>query len=202
MHFKQGENEEVAAFASRLDNHVRMAKLRGTELLPDEDAVERQLRMLFWEGIKDSIKDKSRHRKDSCKSFSALITAARYGEKEACSAQSPKRVARSNQVTQDPDSKPLWIAEICSAMAREVREALKEHVGDERPKDTQLMDERRPQRRSDRGGQGGNTPVCYRCGQPGHIMVGCRNEPVEGSRKQTAAGNGRQPLPWGNQRLG
>lgn len=41
----------------RLDNHVRMAKLRGTELLPDEDAVERQLRMLFWEGIKDSIKD-------------------------------------------------------------------------------------------------------------------------------------------------
>ena len=45
--FQQRENEEVAAFASRLDNHVRMAKSRGTELLPDEDAVERQLRMLF-----------------------------------------------------------------------------------------------------------------------------------------------------------
>ena len=53
----------------------------------------------------------------------------------------------------------------------------------------------------DRGGQDGNTPVCYRCGQPGYIMVGCRNEPAEGSRKQMAAGNGRQPLPWGNQRL-
>lgn len=28
--FKQAENEEVAAFALRLDNHVRMAKLRDT----------------------------------------------------------------------------------------------------------------------------------------------------------------------------
>ena len=35
----------------------------------------------------------------------------------------------------------------------------------------------------------------------GTSLVGCRNEPAEGSRKQMAAGNGRQPLPWGNQRL-
>ena len=46
--FRQRENEEIAAFASRLDNHVRMARSRGTELLPDDDAVQRQLSMLFW----------------------------------------------------------------------------------------------------------------------------------------------------------
>lgn len=59
---KQGENEEVAAFASRLDNRVRWAKRRETYLLPDDEAVERQLRMLFWGGLKESIKDKARHK--------------------------------------------------------------------------------------------------------------------------------------------
>ena len=49
---KQGENEEVATFASRLDNCVRWAKRRGTDLLPDDETVERQPRMLFWGGIK------------------------------------------------------------------------------------------------------------------------------------------------------
>ncbi|XP_048578376.1 uncharacterized protein LOC125560615 [Nematostella vectensis] len=68
--FKQKEGEEVACFASRLDNHVRLAYVRNTELLPDESAVERQLRMLLWSGLHPEIKDKARHRKDACKSFS------------------------------------------------------------------------------------------------------------------------------------
>ena len=38
---------------SRLDNHVRMARSRGTELLPDDDAVQQQLSMLFWQGIRE-----------------------------------------------------------------------------------------------------------------------------------------------------
>ena len=65
--FWQRENEEVTAFALWLDNHVRIAKSRGTELLPDEDAVERQLCKLFWQGISELIKDKARHKKDQCK---------------------------------------------------------------------------------------------------------------------------------------
>ena len=69
--WKQGAQEEVAVFASRLDNQVRKAKVRGTALLPDEG----------WEGLKGPIKDKARHRKDQCQSFAELITAARYGKK-------------------------------------------------------------------------------------------------------------------------
>ena len=71
--FKQRETEEVAAFASRLDNRIRWAQRRGTELLPDDDAVERQLRMLFWGGIKEPIKDKARHKMQKCKTFAELI---------------------------------------------------------------------------------------------------------------------------------
>lgn len=37
--FYQRKNEEVATFVLHLDNHVRMARSRGTELLPDDDAV-------------------------------------------------------------------------------------------------------------------------------------------------------------------
>ena len=72
---KQEENEEVAAFASRLDSRVRWAKRRGPEILPDDEAVERQLRMLSWGEIKSSIKDKTRYKKDSCKTFAELINS-------------------------------------------------------------------------------------------------------------------------------
>ena len=103
---KQGENEEVAAFASRLDSRLRWAKRRGTEILPDDESVERQLRMLFWGGIKESIKDKARHKKDICKTFAELITAARYVEKELGSNQSTRKFARANQaIYQEPGQK-------------------------------------------------------------------------------------------------
>lgn len=48
--WKRALHEEVAAFASRLDNQVRKAKVRGTDLLPDESAVDKHLRVLFWDG--------------------------------------------------------------------------------------------------------------------------------------------------------
>ena len=91
---KQRETEEVAAFGWRLDNR-RISQRRGTELLPDDDAVERQLRMLFWGGIKEPIKDKARHKKENCKTFAELITAARYGEKELGSILNPQRELRA-----------------------------------------------------------------------------------------------------------
>ena len=50
--FRQQESEEVSAFASRLDNQIRQAKNHGAELLPDEEAVDRHLRLLFWQGLK------------------------------------------------------------------------------------------------------------------------------------------------------
>lgn len=103
---KQKDNEEVAEYASRLDNQVRKAKTHGTELLPDEQAVDKQLRLLFWEGLKEPVKDKARHKKDSCKTFADLISAARYGEKELSSAQASKRLARVNQVTKSTEDQP------------------------------------------------------------------------------------------------
>ena len=42
---KQEEFEEVSAFASRLDNQLRKAKEKGTELLPDDAALDRHLRL-------------------------------------------------------------------------------------------------------------------------------------------------------------
>ena len=80
---RQQESEEVSAFTSRLDNQIRRSQNHGAELLPDDDAVDRHLRLLFWQGLKESVKDKARHKKDSCKTFADLIVAARYGEKEA-----------------------------------------------------------------------------------------------------------------------
>lgn len=46
--FCQQESEEVSVLASRLDNQIRQAKNHGAELLPDEEAVDHHLRLLFW----------------------------------------------------------------------------------------------------------------------------------------------------------
>jgi len=207
---RQQDNEEVVAFASRLDNQVRLAKLRKCELLPDDNAVEKHLRILFWAGLRPGIKDKARHKKDQCKTFGELITAARYGEKEANnSTQAPKRVARSNPVQQVPqgtqDKKPSWVNEMCTSFSREVREVLKEGIQKKevvnhiKPNEGQsnnanyiryseyLNEDGKPKERQ---------PVrCYRCGQIGHIQVGCRNKPLP-SRQ----GNEQRPPSRGGQR--
>lgn len=46
--FCQQESEEVSVLASRLDNQIRQAKNHGAKLLPDEEAVDHRLRLLFW----------------------------------------------------------------------------------------------------------------------------------------------------------
>ena len=121
---KQGEREKVSAFASRLDNQLRKAKEKGTELLPDDTALDRHLRLLFWEGLKPSIKDKARHKKDECKTFGELISAARYGERERLICCLFLQVVKSQQVTAEEEKTPKWASEFCAAMAREVQCAL------------------------------------------------------------------------------
>ena len=86
-----------------LSTQIHQAKSLGAELLPDEDAVDRHLRPIFWEGLKETEKDKARHRKDSCKTFANLIEAARYGEKEVTSANNnnySRKLARVSQMTE------------------------------------------------------------------------------------------------------
>ena len=42
-----------SAFAYRLDNQIRKAKNHDAELLPDEEAVDRHMRLLFWQSLKE-----------------------------------------------------------------------------------------------------------------------------------------------------
>ena len=96
--FHQQESEEVSVFGSHLDNQICQSKNHGTELLPDNEAVSSHQRLLFWQELKESVKDKARHKKDSCKTFADLIAAARNGKKETNSAQIPRRVVCQNMV--------------------------------------------------------------------------------------------------------
>lgn len=167
---KQGEFEEVSAFASRLDNQLRKAKEKGTELLPDDAALDRHLRLLFWEGLKPVIKDKARHKKDECKTFGELISAARYGEREVDLVLTPKRIVKSQQATVEEEKTPKWASEFCAAMAREVKSAL----------DSKPTPPAEPKPRKQSGGSQGDQyvlPTCFKCHQVGHIQRGCRNVP-------------------------
>ena len=81
------------------------------------------LRLLFWEGLKPVIKDKARHKKEECNTFSKLVSATRYGEREVGSAPIPKQVARVQQVTLEYEKPPKWASKFCAAMVREVKSA-------------------------------------------------------------------------------
>lgn len=201
---KQNEGEEVSAFASRLDNIIRKAKSLGTELLPDETSVDKHLRLLFWEGLKDVIKDKARHKKENCKTFGDIIMAARYGEHEFNSTQPPKRIARMNQMsgqTTEPDNHD-WIKEVCTVMAREVREALQSQFEKSRSNLNLAGDTQGEKNAKSKGWDG--VYECFNCGQKGHVQIGCRNPPKDrgssGEAKRNALGNEERPLTWDNQR--
>ena len=77
-------------FTSHMDNQICQAKNNDVKLLPDEEAVDCLLRVLFWLGLKESVKDKARHKKDSCKTFTDLIAVAHCGKKESNSTQFPQ----------------------------------------------------------------------------------------------------------------
>lgn len=201
---RQQESEEVSAFASRLDNQIRRAQNHGAELLPDEDAVDRHLRLLFWQGLKESVKDKARHKKDSCKTFADLIVAARYGEKESTPPQASRRVVRQNNETAEvlgangSDYRPPeWLAEVCSAMAREVRQALQPVTGNPSRANCPATSTPTYTRPGDQ--QPRQLPTCFRCGQKGHVRRGCRNAPLASSNCQQS-GNDYAPLSRGSQR--
>ena len=114
--------------------------------------------------MKPSIKDKARHKKDKCKTFGELISAARYGEREVDLSPIPTRVVKSQQVTVEEEKTPKWASEVCAAMAREVQSALAS-------KPTPPPELRPPQ--ADQYAP----PTCFRCGQVGHIHRGCQNIP-------------------------
>ena len=80
---------------SRLDNQLRKIKEKETELLRDDTALDRHLRLLFWEGLQPSIQDKASLKKDECKTFGELISTARYGDREVDLSPIPTRFVKS-----------------------------------------------------------------------------------------------------------
>ncbi|EDO34157.1 predicted protein [Nematostella vectensis] len=142
--FKQGEHEEVSAFASRLDTQLRKAKEQGAELLKDDDALSKHLSLIFWEGLLFGIRDKARHKKDQCKSFSELIEAARYGEREYRVSHSPHTSAsfKQAQTSAAKNQASPWLPEIFAPVTREVRDIMKpqgSHFEQSQPKVTSGM---------------------------------------------------------------
>lgn len=122
--------------------------------------------------------------------------------KELGLTQPSRKIARSNQAVchesgqksppqpSHAETKPTWITEVCTVMAREVREVLKDQIKPADEKNTGNDQQRLRDSSSE-------LPTCYRCGQVGHVQGGCRNIPF---RENKPVQNRRGPLPRGNRR--
>ena len=148
------------------------------------------------------IKDKARHKKESCKTFAELVVAAHYGENEANLTQFRQRVVRQNFISETglmETHEPLeWLPQVCSAMAREVREALQPLINN-RPGIQENSSPIDGVRATGYSRNSSELPTCCRCGQRGHVRKGCRNPPIDPDSFQQW-GNYNGPLMRGSRR--
>ena len=166
-------------------------------MLPDEEAVDRHLRLLLWQGLKESIKDKPGPKKESCKTFAELIAAARYGEKEANSTWFPRRVVHQNFVSETGLMEThIWngfhrCAQQCPARLGKLplinnRPGIQENSFPINGVTAAVY-----------GRKSHKLPTCYRCGQRVHVRIGCRDLPIDPDSFQES-GNYSGPLTRGS----
>ena len=84
----------------------------------------------------------------------------------------------------EPEGPPEWLSQMCSAMAREVREALQPLTNS-----CSISTEVNFPSSGGRSGYEKDSlqlPTCYCCGQKGHVRRGCRNPPIVLSNQEMA----------------
>lgn len=168
---RQKEGEDVASWSCRLEDLLMQAEAQG-DVQPGRHQDE-MLRTMFFMGLLPALKDRARHKYDSVKDFDQLRVEVRRLEQEQLEQRPVKKAAvhqaaTSSQQATSPTSD--------SSLQREVRELRAEIARlkagppprPNRQDDTHRFKAGPPQR------QNYQDVTCFRCGEKGHIKVGCR----------------------------
>jgi len=188
---RQREGEDVSTWSCRLEDILVQAIHEGEV---DSKKANEMLRVMFWTGLRQRLKDVSGYKYDSIQDFDTLRIAIRQiehslRERSPESSLSVKKHVQSKMAyTENPEMREL--KGMIQKLSTEVS-SLKEHVYMPSKRETSSPRQYPTQyKRENRSRDYSSTtretkepnvavyeedePICYRCGQLGHIRLGCR----------------------------
>lgn len=177
---KQGSTETVADWSCRLEGlFARARRLMGDAIGGTDEA----LKQMFWTGLRQELKDISVYAYHNASTFDELRKDLRRIEK-----QHPPPAKPACKATQPSGNPPKEQESKLEAMVKQLSSELKAIKNDMAtlkqqgsPHDQQqrsAMPHQPSQRgrgfQRPEGGRDRGEIYCYRCGEPGHVRVGCR----------------------------
>jgi hypothetical protein len=197
---RQAPTETIAEYSCRLEKLLDLASRQAT--LPGSSDV--LLRKMLWTGLHKDLKDSTLYLYDSSSSFDELRVALRKLEKERMPKEKENascKLQKATKVSEDSEMKQLkaemkelksTLSNISMQLAAQgpsntgsynnsYQRGRGNHNGGAQQQPTYRST--RPPHFNNRGATGGpgrgrgqreEDPVCYRCGQRGHLRIGCR----------------------------
>lgn len=195
---QQKEDEDVTAWSCRLEDVIQKVRERG---LISEGTMKEMLRSKLWSGLRsETLKNATRYKYDLVKNFEELVIEIRSVEQELGTSVDKKKVkSQSLQKTEVDNTYDLMkkMNEKLDKLEKDVvlLKAEREAVSHLDVKHKYDSSRKRGRGSNWRGRWTGNnqqtapsenktctddnpparsTVVCYRCGQHGHVALGCR----------------------------
>ena len=179
---RQQVKETVADWGCRIEELINKVD-RISPL--DVHVKDEMLRNIFWHGLHQSLKNISGHKYDNTSSFHELLVAIRHIEcsqhkdTSSVSASNIKKTehSKTDNASQRPsDNKVIsQLQQAVKDLTSQLQQLQEQHSEDVIHSDTHQHErEAYSYHNYEDSSYDYQEPVCFRCGQPGHIAIGCR----------------------------
>ena len=171
---RQKEDENVGDWGIRLENILHRA-VRVTDM--DRHEVDDMLRNMFWVGLKDSLKFISGHKFDAIQTFDELRVAIRRIEADQMQYQTSQPKVKDKKSDKSKPDKAMKQLDSRIQQLSSQLENMHSLTSSTQPASTVAQTHSVTDVNMgyvEQVDYEDMQPKCYRCGQSGHIAVGCR----------------------------
>jgi len=173
----QKEDEDVSSWSCRLEDLLAHAINDGEV---DFKKANNMLRTMFWTGLLPHLRDVSGHKYDSITDFDTLRVAIRqieYTTRERVEMPSKRSLPSKMAHTSMESSECRELKGMIQKLTAEVA-SIKQQTEPSRQPSYHRRQNRGRKYGSESEGRSNTSdndePICFRCGQKGHVRLGCR----------------------------